>query len=197
MTSPAVVRIQPLPADDPVVTQLGGVPGRSGPPLNIFRTLARNESLFKAFGRLGGHLLRDGRIPAREREIVILRVGWRSGSEYEFGQHTVIGLDAGLTDDEITRLATERSDGWSDDDAALLALADELCANDVVDSDTWGTLAKRWDDEELLELLVLAGYYRLVSGMLNSAGVALEPQTPGWPEVAASSARRAPRDGTS
>jgi len=187
------VRIPPLPADDPVAAKYGGVPGRSGPPLNIFRTLAHDEALLRGFTRLGSHLLREGRVPAREREMVILRVGWRCGSEYEFGQHTVIGRAAGLGDDEIVRLATDGTDGWAADDAGLLRLADELCADDVVSDDTWEALRRRWDQPELLELLVLAGYYRLVSGMLNSAGVALEARPPGWPD-GAQVARRAPRD---
>lgn len=192
MTASTDVRIAPLPADDPVAIALGGVPGRDGPPLNIFRTLARNEPLFKAFARLGGHLLRRGGVPAREREIVILRVGWRCQSEYEFGQHTVIGEAAGLTADEVRRIATEGIDGWADDDAVLLLLSDELCRDNVVADETWKRLSARWSDEDLLELLVLAGYYRLVSGMLNSAGVALEATTPGWPDGVA--ARSAPRD---
>jgi alkylhydroperoxidase family enzyme len=160
--------------------------------LNIFRTLARNEPLLRAFARLGGHLLRDGLVPARERELVILRVGWRSGSEYEFGQHTVIGRACGLTDAEIERLTRDTDDGWTDGDRALVRLADELCADDCVGDDTWQQLAQQWSDEQLLELLVLAGYYRLVSGLLNSAAVALEASTPGWP--AGTDGRRAPRE---
>ena len=193
MTTSPAVRIPPVAADETVPPALAAVPGREGPPLNIFRTLARNEPLFKAFSRLGAHLLRRGGVPGREREIVILRVGWRCGSEYEFGQHTVIGLAAGLTDHEVRRIAAEDIRGWSDDEAALLAMSDELCRDDVVSDDTWKRLSARWSDEDLLELLVLAGYYRLVSGMLNSAGVALEPTTPGWPDGV--EARRAPRDG--
>ena len=187
------VRIPPLPEDDTVATAYGAPPGREGPPLNIFRTLARNEPLFKQFSRLGGHLLRRGEVPAREREIVILRVGWRCASEYEFGQHTVIGKAAGLDDDEISRLATQGVDGWSDDDAALVRMSDELCADDMVSDSTWDALARRWSEPQLLELLVLAGYYRLVSGMLNSAGVPLEPTTPGWPD-GTDVRRQAPRE---
>jgi hypothetical protein len=66
----------------------------------------------------------------------------------------------------------------------------------LVSDGTWRALASRWSDEQLLELLVLAGFCRLVSGLLNSVGVALEPTTPGWP-VAASPRRHAPRDGQS
>lgn len=188
------VRIPPVPAGHEVAERYGRAPaGREGPVLNIFRTLAHNEPLFRGFSRLGGYLLRDGQIPAREREIVILRVGWRCQSEYEFGQHTVIGRLAGLSDEEITRLATGDISGWSDDDRALVLLADELCADHFVSDDTWEALTPRWSQGQLLELLVLAGYYQLVSGMLSSAGVALEPTTPGWPD-GVTGVRRAPRE---
>jgi alkylhydroperoxidase family enzyme len=161
--------------------------------LNIFRTLRRNHELFKGFLALGSRLLSDHGLPAREREIVILRTGWRCGSEYEFGQHTRIGRGAGLTDAEIDRLADAGTGQWSDGDRALVAMVDELCDADSVSDQTWLDLAARWTDAELLELLVLAGYYRLVSGLLNSVEVALEPTTPGWP-ADAEPVRRAPRD---
>lgn len=149
--------------------------------LNIFRTLAHNEALSKAFLQLGGHLLGGGVLPVREREIVILRTGFRSGSEYEFGQHTRIGRRGGLTEAEIARLADSDSGRWNADDAALVSLVDELCNENIVSEGTWQALKARWTDAELLELLVLAGFYRLVSGMLNSVGVALEPFVSGWP----------------
>jgi 4-carboxymuconolactone decarboxylase len=178
-------RIDPLPADE-----------GSRPPLNIFRTLARNEPLSKGFLELGGHLLGGGVLPVREREIVILRTGFRSGSEYEFGQHTRIGRKGGLTDDEIGWLADSGMSQWSTDDAALVRLVDELCDDNIVSDGTWEALKARWTEAELLELLVLAGFYRLVSGMLNSVGVALEPSTPGWPD-GANGRYRAPRQGQS
>jgi alkylhydroperoxidase family enzyme len=177
------VRPRIMPLDD----------DRNPPPLNIFRTLARNKPLEKAFLALGSHFFFGETLPAREREIVILRVGWRSGSEYEFGQHTTIGLAAGLTQTEIDRLADAGSGDWSPGDADLVQMVDELCGDNVVSDSTWASLANRWSEAELLDLLVLAGFYRLVSGMLNSAGVPLEPQTPGWPDAAAPD-RRAPRD---
>ena len=189
-------RIEPLSHDDPnASTRTLGSDRNDGRPLNIFLTLAKNPSLYDAFTMLGTRLLFKGGIPAREREIVILRVGWRSQSEYEFGQHTVIGQATGLTDAEITRLARPELDDWNDDDAALVRLADELCADDVVSDDTWRALGKRWKEPELLELLMLAGFYRLVSGLLNSTGVALEPSTPGWP-AGTGDVRRAPREGS-
>jgi alkylhydroperoxidase family enzyme len=150
-------------------------------PLNIFRTLAKAPKMLDSVQRMGGFLLSGKVIPPREREIVVLRVGWRAGSEYEFGQHTVIGRQAGLTDEEITRLTEDSLDGWDEGDRLLVALADDLHADDTVTDATWAGLAERWQEHELIELLVLAGFYRLISGFLNATGVQLEDGTPGWP----------------
>jgi len=174
-------RIKPLSQEE-----AANLLGEGTRPLNIFLTLAKNEGLSTGFMQLGGYLLgRNFTVPRREREIVILRVGWRSGSDYEFGQHTVIGRRVGLTDEEIARLATESLGGWSDADAALVAMSDELCADNVVGDDTWARLSTRWSEQQLLDLIVLAGFYRLVSGFLRSVGVQREPETPGWPGEAA------------
>jgi alkylhydroperoxidase family enzyme len=180
--------------DGPAAPRIAPLPAKTDPPtLNIFRTIDHNHDLFKAFLALGTHLLGGDTLPPREREIVILRTGWRCGSEYEFGQHTVIGRDAGLTDDEIARLADAGGGQWGAEDHALVEMVDELCSDNVVSDATWRALSARWTEPQLLELVVLTGYYRLVSGLLNSAGVALEARTPGWPE-GSNPVRSAPRD---
>jgi 4-carboxymuconolactone decarboxylase len=150
-------------------------------PLNIFRTMVRHRGLADRFNRFGGYLLFKGLLPAREREIVILRVGWRCGSVYEFGQHTVMSKPAGITDEEIRRLAEESTDGWSEGDRDLVVFADELCGTNTVSDPTWERLASRWSDEQMIELLLLGGFYRMVSGFLNGAGVQLDDGVPGWP----------------
>ena len=180
---PDEARIEPLALDeldDEVAAVVENGLSRDGVPLNIFGVLAHHPRLLKRFNLMGGLLLNGGRLPAREREIVVLRVGWNAQARYEFGQHTIIGREAGLTDDEITSLTRDDGD-WSDDDRTLIAMADELHADDCVSSATWQRLASRWDQAELVELLVLAGFYRLVSGFLNSAGVQLDDGVPGFP----------------
>lgn len=152
------------------------------PPLNIFRTLAHHPRLLDRFNRFGGFLLYKGLLPERERELVILRTGFRCASVYEFGQHTRIGTGAGLTAVEISRLATEETAGWNAADGDLVSMVDELCATNTVTDATWSALAARWSEPQLLELVVVAGFYRLVSGFLNSVGVQREPGTAGWPE---------------
>jgi 4-carboxymuconolactone decarboxylase len=149
---------------------------------NIFATMAHNTRVFRHWSKLGGTLLFRGTVPAREREIVILRVGWNAQSVYEFGQHTVIGRTVGLSDDEIRLLCRPVEEGaWSAGDRDLILLADELCADDCVSDATWSRLADRWSDEQLVELVVCAGFYRLVSGFLNSTGVQLDEGVPSWP----------------
>lgn len=155
----------------------------NGLPLNIFGTLGHHPKLLKRFNLLGGFLLNKGLLPAREREIVILRIGWNARAEYEFGQHTIIGKQSGLTDDEIRALAGGGGVTWSADDQALIDLADDLCRDDVVSNDTWAALG-RWNDAERVELVIVAGFYRLVSGFLNSFGVQLDEGVPGFPDTA-------------
>jgi 4-carboxymuconolactone decarboxylase len=176
-----------LPVTDPtdeqreVLERAGTRPG--GRPLNIFATMVHNRRVADRVVRLGGAFLGKGTIPDREREIVILRVGHRASAVYEFGQHVLIGRRAGLTDDEIAALASDDGDHpWSDDDRALVAMVDDLCADDCVSDATWGALRGRWTDEQLVELLFLAGYYRMISGFLNSAGVVRDDGVPGFPD---------------
>jgi alkylhydroperoxidase family enzyme len=127
--------------------------------------------------------LNRGLLPAREREIVILRVGRNTGSVYEFGQHTVIGRNCGLRDDEIAALARDvSSHSWSERDRGLIMMTDEICADDCVSDPTWQELRAGWTDAELCELVLLVGLYRMVAGFLNTMGVELDPDTPGWPD---------------
>lgn len=166
--------------DDEVKEVLAKAISRDGTPLNIFQMLSHHPKLFKRFNLLGGYILNKGLIPEREREIVILRVGWKAQAVYEFGQHTELGKRCGLTDAEIAGLAGAGHD-WSADDRLLIDLADELCDDDCVSDATFEALADRWTEAELIELVITAGFYRLVSGFLNTFGVPLDEGVPGWP----------------
>lgn len=183
---PASPRIKPVSEPSPELEEIfaKALVGPSGKPINIFGTLGHHPKLLKRFNVLGGFFLNAGLLPAREREIVILRVGYRCQAVYEFGQHTVIGLRVGLTQEEIAALApspTSPPATWSPKDQALVSLADELCAYDCVRDDTWAALQVDWNEAELLELVMVAGMYRMVSGFLNTMGVQLDEGVPGWP----------------
>jgi alkylhydroperoxidase family enzyme len=159
-----------------------GINAPDGTPLNIFGTIAHHPRLLKRFMTFAGLFLNKGLLPAREREIVILRVGWNCQSVYEFGQHTIIGERVGLSLDEVAALTRDvDAEQWSDNDSHLIAMADELCADNCVSDATWQALAQTWNEAELVELVMVAGVYRLVSGFLNTMGVELDADTPGWP----------------
>ncbi len=150
--------------------------------LNIFTTLAHHPKLLKRWLVFGGHVLAKSSLPARERELVILRTGWRCGSEYEFGQHTVIGLDSGLEEDDIARLAGPGdAEGWSPDDALLVRAVDELVDDHCLADDTWASLVARWSTQQVMDLVFTVGQYQLVSMALRSFGVQREPGVPGFP----------------
>jgi alkylhydroperoxidase family enzyme len=174
--APRIAPTTPDQRDDETNALVDAVGG-----LNIFATLAHHPKAMKRWLVFGGHVLAKSTLPERERELLILRVGWRCGSEYEFGQHTIIGRRAGLTDDEVARLAADGTDGWSEGDALLVRAADELVADFRIGDDTWAALAERWSDQQLIDLLFTVGQYVLVSMALNSLGVERDEGVPGWP----------------
>ena len=180
---PSTPRLRPLRPDE--LTELDDeiqalVPAGS---LNIFTTLARHPKLLKRWLVFGNHVLAKTTLPERERELAILRVGWRCGAEYEFGQHTIIGQRAGITDDEIVALTRELADGgWSDGDRTLLVAVDELHDDQCITDQTWAALAQRWSEQQLLDLVFTVGQYTLVSMALNSLGVERDAGVPGFPE---------------
>ena len=122
-----------------------------------------------------------GILPEREREILILRAGFRCGSAYEFGQHTVIGKRAGLSDDEIRRLAREGTAGWPEPDAELIVAVDELLEKKCLGEKSWQTLCDRFTTEQVMDLVFTVGQYTMLAMALNSFGVQLEPGAPGFP----------------
>ncbi len=151
-------------------------------PLRIFRTLARHPKLLKRWMVFGNHVLGKSTLPPRERELVILRIGWLCRAGYEWGQHAVIGQAAGLGDDEIERIADgPEAPGWSDLDRLLLRATDELHGDAFVSDATWQGLAEHYDTQRLMDLVFTVGQYNLVSMALNSFGVQPEEGAPALP----------------
>jgi 4-carboxymuconolactone decarboxylase len=155
---------------------------RGGPSaLNIYRTLAHHTKLLKRWGVFGAHVLYKNSLPARERELIILRTGWLCQSEYEWGQHVLISRAAGIPDEEIARVKNgPDAPGWSDIDAALLRAADELHTDSMISDDTWRALSSRFNKEQLIDLVFTVGQYHIVSMALNTLGVQLDEGVPGF-----------------
>jgi 4-carboxymuconolactone decarboxylase len=175
-------RIAPLDPDHlpEEVRQVFG----DGPLDNIFGTLAHHPKLMKRWLVFGNHILMKSTLPPREREIAILRIGWLCRAEYEWGQHVLIGKQAGLGDDEIERIAKgPDAQGWSDLDRAILQAADELHGDAFVADPTWKTLEQHLEPQQMMDLVFTIGQYNLVSMVLNSLGVQLDERLPRFPDA--------------
>lgn len=161
-------------------------PGSDAEPLKLFRTLNVHEQLASRMRPLGAGILGHGLLEPREREIVIHRTCARAGAEYEWGVHVLaFGRPLGLSEEQIAATVHGAADdpAWSETDALLIALADELHDGATVSDGLWAQLAARYSDEQLLELIVTAGWYRLLAGVINAAGVELEPWAERFPPL--------------
>jgi len=150
---------------------------------NVIKTIVRHPKLFKRWRVFGNHVLFKSSLPARDREILILRIGWLCQSEYEWGQHVVIGKQAGLNDEEIIQI-TEGPDasGWNSFETTLLRAVDELYSDAFISDPTWKKLSERYNTHQLMDLIFTVGQYNAVSMALNTLGVPLDEGVKGFPK---------------
>lgn len=176
MSTVATARIAPAePPFPPDIQATLDAVMQGKPPLALFTTLARDPRLARKF--FGASLLDRGHLTLRQREIVIDRTTALCRSEYEFGVHVAFfGAKVGLDEAQIRSLVhgSAADACWTDDDRRLLRLCDALHAGCTVDDALWAELAAHFRDEALLELLMLAGFYRTVSYLTNALKLPLE-----------------------
>ncbi|MBN2623693.1 MAG: carboxymuconolactone decarboxylase family protein [Acidimicrobiales bacterium] len=174
--APRVPPLAPADRDDQAVELLAQAGGPAAGATNIFSTLVRHPGLFRKWLPFGGKLL-AGKLPARDRELLILRTAWNCRSDYEWAQHVRIARRAGVTDDEIERVRAGGdvdAAGWPAADATLMRAADELHADACLSDATWAALAERYDERQMIEVPMLVGHYHMVAFALNSLGVQVE-----------------------
>ena len=171
ITRPTEPRIPPLDPTSLTDAQrrLAGI----GAP-TVILTLVRRADILEAIGPIGAMLLTAGQLSARDRELAILRVALRTRSTYEWGNHVLAALAGRASESEIAAVADE-SATWSAGDAALLRAVDELCSDYCISDDTWTALREAYTDDEIIEIIYAVGYYQMMAGFLNSAGVQPEP----------------------
>jgi alkylhydroperoxidase family enzyme len=170
-------RLQPLPPDewdDLLKAVVSRSPGGAEKPLNIFTTLGRHPELFRRWLGFGGALL-DGKLEARQRELVILRTAHHCSSEYEWVQHVPLARAVGIDDEEIESLrGALDAHAWNDSDRVVLKAADELHDKFSLSDDTWEDLSSRLDDATLIELVMLVGQYHLVALTVSALQIQVE-----------------------
>ena len=152
----------------------------NGKVINIFRVLMNHPKLARAWSRFATYILSENQtLNVRDREMIILRIGWLNQAPYEWEQHVRIAKQAGITDDEIDRIGKGPKSAWNKHDAALLQAADDLFENSIVSDDTWKTLSERYNTQQMMDVVFTIGQYNLVSWALNSCGVPLDDYLPG------------------
>lgn len=181
---PETPRIAPLAPEDQdrdtsALLARISLPGNP-PAANVFATLARNRPLLRKWLSASNALI-SGSLPARARELAILRTAWRCASVYEWGQHWVIARHYRMTDDEVRRvMAGPDAPGWDGTDSSVLRAADELHDDACIGEETWRALAGVFDDVQLIELVMVVGLYHQIAFALNSLGVEREDGVPGF-----------------
>lgn len=175
-------RILPLGSAEYMTRMRHPIPKRAeASPVNLMSTLAHHDTLARQWMRFALELMR-GVLPERDRELLILRTGWRCRSPYEWGQHVIIAADVGLSTDEIERVALGPEDpGWDEHERALLRAADELHQESTISAPTWQALAARYDERQLIELVMIVGQYHLVAYAANALAIAPDSTLPAIP----------------
>ena len=137
-------------------------------------TLVRHPGLYRRYAPFAGKLLVGGKLPARDRELAILRNAWLCQAPYEWGEHVQIARKLGVTAAEIEQLTRGSADpAWNTADRAVVAAAEELHANGAIGEATWAALASRFNEQQLIELPMLIGAYRMIAWVQNSLGIRL------------------------
>ncbi|MDP9318291.1 MAG: carboxymuconolactone decarboxylase family protein [Actinomycetota bacterium] len=148
----------------------------------LFRTLIHHPELFEVNTPFVLYVKDSTNLPVRHRELAIMRSAWLCGCDDQWVNHTTIGMDGGLTEEEVERIAAgPDAPGWADDDDAVLRAVDELHRWCRIGDETWSALARLYDSRQLIEFLLLVGNYRMLSYVQNSVGI--RPVTGTTPSV--------------
>ena len=154
--------------------------GAAGGAMNVYSTVVRHPRLLRHWLPFGGCLM-TGALEPRQRELLVLRTGWRCGSEYEWGQHALVALAAGLTRDEIRRTrGPVKASEWSPQDCLFLAVADELHDSGSISQTSWEELEEFLSEKQLIEIPMLVGHYHMVAFLLNTLQIQRDDGVPSF-----------------
>ena len=155
---------------------------RNGEVLGVWSTCANAPRLCNAWLEFTDYLLRESSLPIRDRELLILRIGYLNQGAYEWAAHRGLALSVGISEDELKDITIGSSaDNWSEWDSALLKAAEELHEAALVSEETWATLSRQYDKRQMMEVVFTVGQYNLVAMYLNSLGVQFEEDWIGFP----------------
>jgi 4-carboxymuconolactone decarboxylase len=172
-------RLAPLPEADCIPEQRELLTKARGhlASVNVIETVIRHPDLMRRWMPFFNHVLHKSTLTARDREILILRMGRLCGAEYEWAQHVPFAERAGLSAAEIRGIAAGATDPvWSEaHDRTLIRAVDQLQRDTMIDDQTWAALSARYDQQQIIDLVFTVGQYRIVSTVLNTLCVQLDP----------------------
>ena len=180
LDSPRIERIQkPYSAAEAAIL----VPRtRNGNVLGVWSTCANSPALCNAWLEFTDYLLQESTLPIRDRELLILRIGYLNQGAYEWAAHRGLALSVGISEQELRAITIGSTDPrWSEWDASLLRAAEELHQNALVSDETWAVLSTRYTKRQMMETVFTVGQYNMVAMYLNSLGVQFEEGWIGYP----------------
>ena len=146
------------------------------PMPNVLATLMHHPALAGPFLTYNNVLLRTPALEPRHRELLVLRVAWRTSARYEWLQHVRIAAGIGITPEEIDAVgAGAAAETWSPLESDLLTAADQLIDRYRIADATWSSLATQLDERQLVELVFVVGTYTGLAMAFNSFGLQLDP----------------------
>jgi len=161
----------------------GGEGGGTGGPLNILRPLAHHPALLEPFLDFAAALALRGVLGRRESELLALRTAWNCASAFEWGHHVLYARAAGLSGEEIARIAAaQAAEEWEESERLLLCAADELHRNHTISDATWQGLRAHFNDAQLVEIPFVVGNYTMLSMLARSLDVPVEAGLPPLPK---------------
>jgi alkylhydroperoxidase family enzyme len=180
-------RVAPLPLEaigqdawstvNTIRTAIGLGPAKDLPGYS--RTMVKHFEIFRLQLEMGTAIF-TGKVPARQRELAVLRIGWLLRAPYEWGEHVDIGQRYGVTKQEIERVIEgSGAPGWTEHEAAILRAVEEILSNLTISDATWATLAKTWGEQQLLEFPMMVGQYVCTAIVQNALRIRLEEGNPG------------------
>jgi len=167
--------MKPLPPEqwDPSLAHV--IDAMNGKPIHIHCLLANHPALLNAWWSYRMHSVKGGDLEQRECELVILRVACRMQAWYEWAAHVDRGLAAGLSLQEIYRVASgATAQGWSNKDALLLSAVDQLLDQHSIDSTTAAALADYFSEQQVMDIISLQGLYVTIACMIGTWPVEIE-----------------------
>lgn len=176
-------RIPALPPQqwDAATTKLLAPMVARGSDLNVFRTLANHPDLLRRWMVFTNHVMFKSTLPQRVRELLILRVGFLCGSEYEWGVHAMMARQSGMSDEDLRAIqAGPGSTALNESERLLMQATDELHNDNFVTEAAWQGLSAHFDTRQMMDIVFTVGQYKLVSMMLNTFGVQPDPGLPGF-----------------